>query len=78
MIGHIEDIVEIITALKANGLAPNIMEELQDYFSCKVPLYLVKKLGNDVKNIQSYKIPGMSKFLIITSVKETAGIEEDT
>ena len=81
MLGDAEGINE------ENGLLLKVIEGLQDYLSCEVKFsmdkkrawlgqpYLIKnlekKFGHHIINIQSHKVPGTSKFLIVRPMIES-------
>ena len=81
MIEDVKAIDNAIRAFKNNGMVLKVLKGFQDYLSCEMKFsqnkkrawqgqpHLIKnmkkKFGAHVQDVQSYKTPGMSKFLII-------------
>ena len=86
MVGNIATIDNAIKALKNNGLVLKIVDELQDYLSCKIKIsndkkhawlgqpHLIKnlesKFGRLINEVWSHKTPGTPKFLILRPMEE--------
>ena len=82
MIGNIATINDAITVLKNKGLVLKIMEELQDYLSCKIKISddkkhawlgqsnLIKNLGSKFGEVWSHKTPSTPKFLTMGPMKD--------